>query len=94
MRTIKELLILMKDKYKETKDIYYITGFCSLLYYLRLTCEEEIILLKYMSDNRPNVKHYYTCDNVPTNYDHQFWYKISDKLNRYRWLNKHIKLNS
>lgn len=96
MRTIKELLILMKEEYSKTKNDTNITGLCSLLYplYIKLTIEEYRILYNYINNHRPNVKHYYTHRDIPTPDSNQFWYKISDRLNRYKWLNKHIKLNS
>lgn len=94
MRTIKELLILMKDKYKDYKSEIFITGLCSIIPFLHLTTEEEIMLSHYIRYHHPNIKHYYTYNDESTNDSDLFWYKISDRLNRYKWLNKHIKLNS
>jgi hypothetical protein len=91
MRTIKELLILLKEKYKKNND----WGLCNALKYspYPLPFEEYYTLLQYMKDHRPGSK-YYDHNNRITSDPEQFWYKIGDKLNRYRWLNKHIKLNT
>ena len=88
MRTIKELLIIMKDNIELLQ-----TGLCYLTTMLSdrniITSDERERIVDYIYDNRPSEK-----SKLYGGPDHGLYYwEQGDLENRLRWLNYHIKKN-
>lgn len=90
MKTIKELLIMLKNEYqKNIKKDYFIKGLCGNIYLLNskkeINIEEMYILLDYLNDNKP----WYTI--FTTLYNKGYWWNTDNTKVRIKWLEKHIK---
>lgn len=94
MRTIKELLIIMRDK----GSIFNAQGLCVLaavLYYITgdITFNEAIIIRDYIYNNRPSFKSPLCrkADRYSERSDSAYYWKLYAWEPRLRWLNYHIK---
>ncbi len=81
MRTIKELLELMRDN-----DQFFVTGLCGWAANLWMddfiTSKEHTLINCYLENNLPPKK------------PNKFCWRIAGIKPRLKWINKHIKLNS
>lgn len=88
MRSIKELLILLRDYIKEDK---YFIGMCHTYQFeLDLTADEKDLLRMYLRREYPI--NFNTVLNVvfSSNVFATYWWKAGDKKPRINWLNKQI----
>jgi hypothetical protein len=96
MRTIKELLIIVRDN-METENFVY--GMCALIYrllgYKTIDADEFLLLNKYFDNNVPitfNTVHnrIINCNFSRSFIPMTFWWGKSDKKPRIKWLNRQI----
>jgi hypothetical protein len=98
MRTIKELLQLVRDTFLRepiTSNRYSYSGLCDTINVLRWTDvlkNDEVYLIKsYMKDNTP-VTTFYDSSGDITNDPDEYWWPMYEKENRLAWLDKHISV--
>lgn len=102
MKSLKDILIIVKNHYSEHTDYY--SGICSCIYecYFQslITEEERVTALEYVKTHPPHKYKRYnlygeTLDlrEVSKGYEGYFW-KAKTPKPRLRWLSRHIDLLS
>lgn len=93
MRTIKEILVIIKEEF----NIRYYNGLCNTTYNLciknKITYDEYLLWKDYWEDYAKTqmVFYYYAGDKT---LDNTYWaWRVGLKKPRNNWLDKHIKLN-
>ena len=96
MRTIKELLILVRDNLYLMKDKHLASGLCSVASVMEdrhiISMEEYNIILKYLDNNKPaNAIKRASLPAVIDGYQqNRFWWKPCNITPRLKWLDKQI----
>lgn len=91
-RSIKELLELVLESYKQNTHYKGLCNIVVILAYVKKTNEDETTMLhSYIKNNKPTM---FSLWNMSQLWLSPYYWFPGDTKSRIKWLNKHIKKNS